>query len=64
MADEFGDAYSALLAEDLSLTECGGLTANQAIAAGQDPRDVWIAICRASDVPEERWYGVGLLREP
>jgi hypothetical protein len=24
---------------------------------------VWLALCKASDVPQERWYGVGL-RDP
>lgn len=64
MAEEFGEAYGSLLADDLSLTEMGGLTASQALAAGRAPRDIWIALCKASDVPEERWHGIGLLREP
>lgn len=60
MADEFGDAYGRTLAQDLTLTEVGGLTAQQAISAGCDPREIWLAICRAADVPADRWYGVGL----
>ena len=63
LEDEFG-AYGPIIASDLSLTEMGGLTAEQAIASGRLPRDIWLALCRASDVPEERWYGVGRIREP
>ena len=63
MADEFGEQYGRVVAHDLVLGELGGLTADQAIKAGVPTRDVWIAVCRASDVPESRWYGVGQ-REP
>ena len=63
MSDEFGEQYARVVAHDLVLGELGGLTADQAIKAGVPTRDVWIAVCRASDVPESRWYGVGQ-REP
>jgi len=59
MADEFGEAYGRVLAHDLVLGEVGGRTAEQAIRDGVDTRAIWIALCRASDVPPERWYGVG-----
>ena len=63
MSDEFGDAYSRVLAHDLVLSAVGGRTADQAIAAGVPARDVWLALCDAQDVPESRRYGVGQ-REP
>lgn len=63
MTAEFGEPYSRAVAQDLTLTEVAGLTAQQAIAAGVDPRDIWLAICRAMDVPPDRRYGVGLLPE-
>jgi len=63
VSDEFGDAYGRVLTQDLALSELGGLTAAQAIADGRDTRDIWLAMCRATDVPAERWYGVGQ-REP
>ena len=63
VSEEFGAAYGRILTHDLVLTEVGGLTANQAIRAGRAPRDIWIALCRASDVPEERWYGVRKVRK-
>lgn len=63
IADEFGDAYGRVLTHDLILGAVGGLTAEQAIAAGVPVRSIWLAICEACDVPRERWYGVGQ-REP
>lgn len=57
---EFGEAYGNALVRDLVLGELGDLTAEQAIAAGLRIRDVWLALCRANDVPESHWHGVGL----
>nr|WP_194241356.1 DUF3046 domain-containing protein [Galbitalea soli] len=59
VSDEFGEAYGRVVTSDLVLEEIGGRTAQQAIAAGTSPREIWLALCRASDVPAERWYGVG-----
>jgi hypothetical protein len=63
MGDEFGDAYGRVLVQDLVLGDLGGRTADQALKDGVPAREVWLAICRASDVPPQRWYGVGI-REP
>ncbi|MCU1638717.1 MAG: hypothetical protein JWL94_1364 [Microbacteriaceae bacterium] len=61
VADEFGEPYGRTVTRDLALVEFGDLTAVQAIAAGADTRDVWLALCKAMDVPRERWHGVGKL---
>jgi hypothetical protein len=63
MTDEFGEAYGRVIAHDVVLAALGGVTADQALAAGIPMRDVWLAICDAQDVPTERRYGVGQ-REP
>jgi len=63
VSDEFGAAYGAVLTRDLVLEEVGGRTAEAALTAGVPARAVWLALCRATDVPPERWYGVGQ-REP
>ena len=60
VADEFGARASAVVT-DLFLSKVGGRTAAQAIAAGVDPREVWLALCDELDVPAERRYGVGRL---
>jgi hypothetical protein len=63
VTDEFGAEYGRVLTSDLVLGAVGGRTADQAIAAGVDAREVWLALCDATDVPANRRYGVGL-REP
>ena len=63
MADEFGESYGRVLAHDVVLAAVGGLTAEQAIAAGVPPRQIWLALCDLQDVPLNRRYGVGQ-REP
>lgn len=59
VSDEFGTAYGASLVDDLVLGLVGGRTAAQALAEGHPPREVWLALCEATDVPAERRYGVG-----
>jgi len=63
VADEFGEDYGRALIRDLVLGELGDLTAEQALAKGVPTRDIWLALCRACDVPESRWYGVGQIRK-
>jgi hypothetical protein len=60
VSDEFGARANAVVT-DLVLSGVGGRTATDAIAAGVDPREVWLALCEDLDVPAERRYGVGRL---
>lgn len=57
MADEFGTEYSEVLIRDQVLDELFDRTAAAALAAGVEPREIWIALCRANQVPQERWHG-------
>ncbi|MFF1878754.1 DUF3046 domain-containing protein [Leifsonia sp. NPDC058230] len=61
LIDEFGSQYGSALATDLVLGELGGRTASQAIEAGLPPREVWLALCRETGVPQAHWYGAGKL---
>jgi hypothetical protein len=54
---EFGGLGRALV-RDVVLDEFG-VTAAEALAAGARPRDVWVALCHAMDVPESRIHGAG-----
>jgi hypothetical protein len=56
--DEFGARASTVIS-DLVLSDVGGRTAIEALAAGIPPREVWLALCVETDVPAERRYGVG-----
>lgn len=57
---EFGRAAGRALVRELVLAEFD-LTAAEALAAGKKPRDVWVALCAAMDVPQARVHGAGLI---
>lgn len=54
---EFGAGYGAVVVGDLVMEALGGRTANEALAAGVPAREVWQALCEATDVPVERRHG-------
>lgn len=39
------------------LSALGEITADVALAKGESPREVWLALCEANGVPKERWAG-------
>jgi hypothetical protein len=57
MREEFGAAYAGTLAREHVVSALGERTAEQALAAGVDARDVWLAMCADLQVPRERWFG-------
>ncbi|WP_314422101.1 DUF3046 domain-containing protein [uncultured Microbacterium sp.] len=57
---EFGSRGSSLVS-DLVLTPLGGRTAEEALDAGVQPRDIWLALCVEAEVPLERRHGAGRL---
>lgn len=58
LTDEFGAAYGQVLLKDLVLGPMQDRTGQQALDDGEDPRDVWFALCQAMAVPKERWHGL------
>lgn len=54
MDGEFGAARASSIARDHVLTALGGRTVEQALAAGIDTREIWLAVCTAYDVPPAR----------
>jgi hypothetical protein len=54
MEGEFGPARAASLARDHVFAELDGLTVEEALEKGHSPREVWLAVCRAYDVPPAR----------
>ncbi|GAA4376766.1 DUF3046 domain-containing protein [Agromyces bauzanensis] len=61
--EEFGAGYGSVVVNDLVLAAVGDRTAREALAAGVPARDVWLALCEATDVPAARRHGAGR-REP
>ena len=53
MRGQFGETYAASVAKDYVLAGLGGATVDQALAAGKEPKAVWLAVCEAFDIPEE-----------
>lgn len=62
--DEFGSLQGRTIVRDLVLDELAQDTPQQALARGVSPRDVWMALCRAMNVPKARWHGAGLPHPP
>jgi hypothetical protein len=58
MADEFGKAHAEVIIRDFALLELGDQTPAALLSEGQEPRLIWLAICRAQQVPKERWTGL------
>lgn len=56
LEDEFGSANAGVIATSLELPGLNA-TAEQALAAGIDPRIVWRAVCELHDIPVERRLG-------
>ncbi|MET1071248.1 MAG: DUF3046 domain-containing protein [Umezawaea sp.] len=54
MTGEFGPVRGEMVAQDHVLSALGGLTPDQAIEAGVPPKEIWLAVCEAFDVPEQR----------
>jgi hypothetical protein len=54
MEGEFGPVRAASVARDHVFAELDGLTVEQALERGYEPREVWLAVCRAYDVPAAR----------
>jgi hypothetical protein len=52
MRGQFGDIYAASVAKDHVLTDLGGRTVDQALAAGVEPKEIWRAVCEAFEIPE------------
>lgn len=51
MAERFGTAYADSVARDVSIAALGGRTVAEALAAGEKPKAVWLAVCELFDVP-------------
>ncbi|HET6909439.1 MAG TPA: DUF3046 domain-containing protein [Mycobacteriales bacterium] len=51
MESRFGPAYAASVARDQVIGRLGNRTPQQALEAGEDVREVWLAVCEHFEVP-------------
>ena len=51
METHFGATYADSYARDQVLSELGGRTVVEALAGGDDVKNVWRAVCVAANVP-------------
>ena len=51
MDTRFGSVYAQSYAADQVLAELGGRTVREALAAGEDAKVVWRAVCDATAAP-------------
>ncbi|MFD0205459.1 MULTISPECIES: DUF3046 domain-containing protein [Saccharothrix] len=54
MAAEFGEVRAEMVARDHVLSALGGRTPDQALEDGVPAKEIWVAVCDAFDVPEQR----------
>lgn len=54
MRAELGEIYAESYARDIVISELGGRTVEQALAAGEDTKTVWRAVCAALELPPSR----------
>ena len=54
MSREFGGVRADMLARDHVFSSLGGRTVDQALEAGVEPKSIWLAVCDAFEVPQER----------
>lgn len=58
MAAHFGSMRAPSVAHDHVFSALDGLTADEALAAGYDARQVWFAVCDTFEVPETLRFGL------
>ena len=55
MERRFGRGYAESYARDMVLSQLGGRTVQEALDEGDDVKDVWRAVCAATEVePSDR----------
>lgn len=57
MREEFGDGQAQALVSSHVLGALDNQTPAEALEAGIPPRQVWLALVKDMDVPEDRWWG-------
>lgn len=51
MERRFGPAYADSVARDQVVPQLGGRTVHEALAAGWETKDIWLAVCEHWEIP-------------
>jgi hypothetical protein len=51
MEDHFGASYATSVARDQVIGPLGGRSINEALEAGENPKQVWLAVCEHFEIP-------------
>lgn len=51
MEEHFGATYAPSVARDQVIGRLGGRSVSEALAAGEDPKQVWLAVCEHFEIP-------------
>lgn len=54
MEEQFGAAYVTSVARDQVIGKLGSRSVDEALAAGEDPKYVWQAVCEHFEIPLAR----------
>lgn len=57
LEEEFGPGFSQVVLNDTRLTQLADKTPAELLAQGFETKEIWVEICRALEVPKERWHG-------
>nr|WP_239459015.1 DUF3046 domain-containing protein [Bifidobacterium ruminantium] len=57
LEEVLGRSYGRALAHDQVLDRLEGMTAIEALAAGEEPRVVWNVLCDQMNIPDSRRWG-------
>lgn len=58
MTTHFGTHRASSVAADHVFSALGGVTVDQALVAGQNPKKVWAVVCETFDVPPALHHGL------
>lgn len=50
----FGDVWAPSFSSDISLSELGSKSVNEALASGFEPDVIWRAVCKAHPIETEK----------
>jgi len=51
MEEQFGERYAASVARDQVIGRLDNRSVQEALASGEDPKRVWLAVCEHFEIP-------------